>query len=307
MRPAATVHRASSPAGRVTVLAPAKINLALEVGGRRSDGYHEVVTILQAIHLHDRVVLERWPGRQIDLVVRPRALDLGPPEKNLAVRAASILQPRLRGGRGVRIRLEKRIPAGGGLGGGSSDAAAVLVGLNRLCDLNLSPEQLERLGARLGSDVPFFVRGGTQLGTGRGDRLRPFPPWPGGPIVLAHPGRALSTAEVYRRFESRLTPTGPLLSIVTREVPRAFWLKGGDSLRNDLTGAVLEAEPAVRRVLERFRDLGASFARVTGSGACVFGVAPDREAAAAWVQAFRGAGCWATSVRPARGGCSIRR
>lgn len=294
--------------GRVTVLAPAKVNLALEVGTLRPDGYHEVATILQAIRLHDRIRLEPDAGGEIALTVLPSGLDLGPAERNLAVRAAVALRRRAGGRRrgGVRIVLEKRIPVAAGLGGGSADAAGVLAGLNHLWGMGLSPAELERIGASLGADVPFFIRGGTQLGVGRGDRLRPFPRWPGGPIVLVQPGGGLATAEIYRRVESRLTPAGPLLSIDRREVPRAFWSRYGPTLRNDLAPAVLRAEPVTKTILERFRELGSSFARVTGSGSCVFGVAPDLGMAATWTQAFRELGYWADAVRPARGGCSIR-
>jgi 4-diphosphocytidyl-2-C-methyl-D-erythritol kinase len=293
--------------GRLVILAPAKVNLGLEVLGRRADGYHEIATVLQALRLTDTVTLTLRSVPGIDLCVRPTGLDLGPPARNLAVRAAELVPP-LRGQPpGVAIRLVKRIPIGAGLGGGSADAAAVLLGLGLLRRGGMSVERLEELGASLGSDVPFFFRGGTQLATGRGERLRPAPPWTGSHLVVAHPTRSLSTALIYSRWKMGLTRAGPLSIIRSRGFPWDFWTEGILSLRNDLEPAIVEAEPSVAIILRELRKLGSEFVRATGSGSAVFGVAPDARRAAEWAGSLAGAGFWARSLRPARGGCSIRR
>jgi 4-diphosphocytidyl-2-C-methyl-D-erythritol kinase len=290
----------------VTVSAPAKINLGLEVLWQRPDGYHEVATLLQAVRLSDLVVIDLVAEPGIHLDVLPQGLDLGPPEDNLAVRAARLIPPHRGQPPGVRIRLEKRIPVGAGLGGGSADAAAVLAGLSLLRRGCAPPERLEELGATLGADVPFFFRGGTQLGVGRGDQLRPAPPWPYHPLVLIFPNLSLSTASIYGGVTFGLTPPGPLSSIGSRGFPRDFWTHGGRDLRNDLQPAVVRAEPVVASILEVLVGLGSCFAAVTGSGSGVFGVAPDEATAAAWSEQFRRQGHWSRSVRPSRGGCLIR-
>ncbi len=290
---------------RVVVLAPAKVNLGLEVLGKRPDGYHEIVTVLQAVRLADTVTLTLSPEPGVVLGVRPSGLDLGPSEQNLAVRAAGLIPP-LRGQLpGVRIELAKRIPVGAGMGGGSADAAAVLLGLGLLRRKGIRVERLEELGAVLGSDVPFFFRGGTQLATGRGERLRPAPPWPGRHLVVAHPHVALSTATIYRRGKRGLTEEGPLSKIRFRGFPGDFWTSGLSLLRNDLESAVVEAEPSVATILGVLRDLGAGFVRITGSGSAVFGVAPDARRASEWADHLAAAGYWAKSLRPARCGCSV--
>ena len=292
--------------GRVVVLAPAKVNLGLEVLRKRPDGYHEIVSVLQALRLTDTVTLTLTSGPGIDLRVRPVGLDLGPPERNLAVRAAELVPP-LRGQPpGVAITVVKRIPVGAGMGGGSADAAAVLLGLGLLRRGGMRVERLEELGASLGSDVPFFFRGGTQMAMGRGERLCPAPPWPGRHVVVAHPNCPLSTASIYGRRKLGLTDEGPLSKIRSRGFPRDFWTCDLHLLRNDLESAVVEAEPSVATILGEFRKLGAEFVRVTGSGSAVFGIAPDVRLADAWAGELALAGYWAKSLRPARGGCSLR-
>jgi 4-diphosphocytidyl-2-C-methyl-D-erythritol kinase len=293
-------------APHVTVLAPAKINLGLEVLKKRRDGFHEVATLLQAVRLTDRVDLWLVPEPGIHLEVTPRGEDLGPVEENLAVRAARLIPPHRGQPAGVRILLEKRIPIGAGFGGGSTDAAAVLVGLSHLRRGGCRPEVLEDLGTTLGSDVPFFIRGGTQLGTGRGEILRQAPPWPFHPLVLVFPNHSLSTASIYRQVTFGLTPGGPLSSIGSRGFPRDFWVNCGRDLRNDLEPVVRKAEPRIDGILESLLGFGAMRAGVTGSGSGVFGVAPDAGSATAWSVHFQKLGFWSKAIGPARGGCRIR-
>ena len=292
--------------GRITVLAPAKINLGLEILGRRRDGYHEIVTVLQALRLTDRLEIRLSEEPGIRLHLRPAGLDLGPAEDNLAVRAARLIPARRSQPPGVEIALEKRIPVGSGLGGGSADAAAVLLGLAELRRGSCRPEVLEELGTTLGSDVPFFVRGGTQLGFGRGERLRAAPPWPFHHLVLVYPNLGISTGSIYTRATLQLTSPGILGRIQSRGFSPDFWSRQGPDLRNDLEHAVLEAEPRVGAVLAELRSLGSPFARVTGSGSAVFGLSPDSRTAMTWAEHFLHQGYWARAVRPSRGGCCIR-
>jgi len=248
---------------------PAKVNLALHVVGRRSDGYHEIVTIFQAIELHD--VLEGELAEALTLEVSDPSIPGD--ESNLVLRAARLLHrhvPRA-AARGARLRLDKAIPAGGGLGGGSSDAAGALVLLNELWALRLGSSDLERLAAELGADVPFFLFGGTALGTGRGATIEPLPPIPERAILLGCPPFGLSTPEVYRALGAPLTADGADVT-----VPRLFvkFAEGNDFAlaMNDLEAAAF----GMRSELATFRDAlsrtGAEAALVSGSGSTVFGL-----------------------------------
>ena len=192
---------------KVSTLAPGKINWTLEVLGHRPDGYHEVRTVLQTVDLCDRVRVS--PSTDLELVLTGLVGQAGaplagvPPSENLAYRAAALLRDRAGGqALGARIELEKAIPAGAGLGGGSSDAAATLRALDRLWGLGLAPAELARLGAQLGADVPFFLFGGTALGRGRGDEVTPLPDVRSRRLLLVIPrGRlARKTAAMYARL-----------------------------------------------------------------------------------------------------------
>ncbi len=290
----------------ITVLAPAKLNLGLEVLGARGDGFHEVVTILQAIRLYDTVRIRLTPLSGIRLAVTPGTLDLGPADRNLAVLAAKTVLSEWERSEGVEILLRKRIPAGAGMGGGSSDAAAVLTGLIHLLEIPASHEELARLAAGLGSDVPFFLRGGTQLATGRGEILHQMIPWPGRLAVVVFPNLSVSTSSIYDRGKWGLTPPGPLSSILAGAVPADFWLRYGQNLVNDLAPVVEHGLPVVGKVLREFGRLKSGFTRVTGSGSGVFGIPPDAETGERWAERFGELGCWARVVRPSRRGCLIR-
>ena len=247
---------------------PAKINLALHVAGRRPDGYHQIVTLFQAIDEWD--TLEGRPAADLRLDVSDPELA---GEENLVFKAARLLQDLVpaAAGRGAHLSLRKSIPVRAGLGGGSSDAAGALSLLNALWELGLDIPELARLGARLGSDVPFFLTGGTALGEGRGERVTPLPSVRERKLILGTPGVGLSTAEVYGALRAPLTVERPDVT-----VPRLFvkLAEGNDFAlaRNDLESAVF-AECAE---LVAFRDAlyaaGAECALVSGSGSTVFGV-----------------------------------
>lgn len=253
---------------RVQLRAAAKVNLALEVLGKREDGYHELVTVLQSVDLADRIVLEA--ATTVELKVTDATLPTD--EGNLVWRAAMLLRDAAGIDRGARITLDKRIPIAAGLGGGSSDAAATLLGLSRLWGLRWSTKRLDALAVRLGMDVPFFLQGGRQLATGRGERLRPLPSVRGLALVLANPNVPLSTREVYSRVPPTLRGDG----LRTRALIAA--LATGDSSRvaanlyNDLEPVVEPLCPAVPRLKRALLDAGALGAVMSGSGPTVLGV-----------------------------------
>jgi 4-diphosphocytidyl-2-C-methyl-D-erythritol kinase len=258
----------------------AKVNLGLEVLGLRDDGYHELRTVFQTIDLHDDLLLRPRPrgvSVQCDHPLVPR----GP--ANLAVRAAEDLRRYARVTAGVEIVLEKRVPVGGGLGGGSSNAAAVLLGLDRMWRLGLGPAGLQPLARRLGADVPYFLLGGTALGLARGDEVYPLRHQLRAWIVLVDPGSPVSTARVFARIDASLTPRENSTSIfhfVSRE------LEGAGAYRllvNDLEEAAMEEAPALRERVARIRDVlrgeGARVAALSGSGSSFFGLFGDARAA----------------------------
>lgn len=309
----------------VTVRAPAKINLGLEVLGKRPDGYHELLTVLQTINLADTVRIRlterssilRTDRASIGLTVRfsgTDEVDLGPAEQNLVLRAARAYLDAApeTSARGLEIALTKRIPVGAGLGGGSSDAAATLFGLSELLGaLHPDPREnrrhLHALAARLGMDVAFFLEGGTQVGSGRGECVTPIAPWPGRALVVVYPNVSLPTSSIYGRLRLPLTPPGPLATMAPRENPSALWDRAWRDLRNDLQDVVVEQVPAVGMVLDELEALGAVFARVTGSGSAVFALASSDDEAAGWAGRFRSNGYWARATRPSQCGCRLLR
>lgn len=244
--------------------APAKLNLFLHVTGRRADGYHDIQTVFQLIDLADRLHFSPRKDSEIRRVYGP--MDV-PPEADLAVRAARSLQATCGLGRGVDIRLEKRIPIQGGFGGGSSDAATTLVALNEIWGLRLAPSLLAELGLELGADVPFFVHGETAWGEGVGERLTPLE-LPERHFAIVFPGVGISTAEVFQAPE--LTRKTPKTTI------RGFLKAGG---RNDCEPVVTGRSPEVRRALAWLAERGE--ARMTGTGSGVFAAFGDRVSAQA--------------------------
>jgi 4-diphosphocytidyl-2-C-methyl-D-erythritol kinase len=252
--------------------ARAKVNLGLEVLRKRTDGYHEIRTLVQTIRLSDR--LELRPGPRDTLDLRCPGSDLPADERNLVLRAAQLLRERTGSRAGCRIILHKRIPVGAGLGGGSSDAAATLGGLNRVWGLRLRPAELEVLGAELGSDVPFFVRGGTQLARGRGEVLTRIAPPPRLPVMVVFPNVFVSTSSVYSDPTIRLTPIGPLARLPDCDLAtRSGFMSCVARLRNDLEGVVVRRSPEVEQILAGLRSQPGVIARVTGSGSAIFALA----------------------------------
>jgi 4-diphosphocytidyl-2-C-methyl-D-erythritol kinase len=240
-----------SPASRW--LAPAKLNLFLHVTGRRADGYHELQTLFQLIDLCDSLTITVRADGQIERPVGPADL---PPDRDLTVRAARALKAATGTPLGTSLALHKRIPQGAGLGGGSSDAATVLVALNELWDCQLTHDELSRIGLPLGADVPVFVQGSSAWAEGVGERLTPVT-LPETWYVIIYPGVQVSTREVFQSPE--LTRNSPLITI------RAFFESGG---RNDCEPIVRARSAEVAEALDWLSRAGA--ARLTGTGSCVF-------------------------------------
>jgi len=263
----------AAPALRVRC--PAKINLGLWILGRRPDGYHEIDTVMQTVSLEDELLLER-AGEGFELATRGLPIPANGP--NVLERAWDLIAAR-NPPAGVRVRLTKRIPVAAGLGGGSSDAAGFLVGLDRLLGLDLSEEEIRDLAARLGSDVTFFLKGGTARATGRGDQVRHLCPAPPGWLVLATPPVAISTTWAYERVKIPLTLAGRSASILAAAIASQDWRSISPHFHNDFEDAVLsefEVVAGLRRALDASGVLGSL---LSGSGSTVFGLARTRDEA----------------------------
>lgn len=296
---------------RVTVAAPAKVNLWLRVGHLEPSGFHRIDTLLCALRLSDTVAVRMRRGRRrvtLETAVAPpldAVPDLGPDRDNLAVRATRAFMERADVKGRVEIRLVKRIPAGAGLGGGSSDAAAVIRALHRLNPDRLPPETLVELGREVGSDVPFFVHGHPLArGTGRGDVLEPLTPLPSRPVVLAIPPVPVSTADAYRwldedRGDRAADPTGNGAGDGGATGP-LDWDAVDARAGNDFEEAVFGRHPDLAGIRDLLRAHGAATALLTGSGSTVFGVFDDRavaERAAAFLRQERGVRAVTTATR----------
>ena len=241
----------------------AKVNLTLAVGEKRPDGYHEVVSVMQRVSLHDTLTAERTASG-ISLTCSDPALPAG--EENLAHRAAALFFRETGITGGAALALEKSIPSQAGLGGGSSDAASVLLALRRLYAPALSDTALEAMAAALGSDVPFFIRGGTQLATGRGEVLSPLPPLTEGWFVIVKPPESFSTAAMYRRLDE--LPPAHTLALPPLQEGLSTLAAG---LFNSFE-SVVPPDSAVGRIKAALTDHGALAALLSGSGSAVFGL-----------------------------------
>lgn len=255
--------------GTMIIKANCKINLGLDVVRKREDGYHELETVmLPVVGLYDIVTVEpmasgvefRGVGIEVDC----------PMENNLCVRAARLMQERYNVG-GVSIVLDKRVPFGAGLGGGSSDATAVIVAINDIYNIGLDKVELSALAAELGSDTPFFVYNSPMLCTGRGEIMTPAKVdlsglW----LVVAKPREGVSTAEAYRGVKPAL-PTTPLTELLSRPIEE--WQ---GSVKNDFEPHILAAHPDILDIKNRMLDAGAVYASMSGSGSAVFGLFRER-------------------------------
>jgi 4-diphosphocytidyl-2-C-methyl-D-erythritol kinase len=288
----------TGPGWIAAVDAPAKVNLRLMVLAREQSGFHSLETVFCALDLADRVTVEHTGRAGVELEVLG-GVDTGPPERNLVVRAARHFHEELGLQPAIRIRLEKTIPSAAGLGGGSSDAAATLRALNAALGDPVEPGTLLRWGAAVGSDVPFFLGGSTlSLAWGRGQRLLALVPLPVRTVLVAHPGRPISTAAAFARIAaSRAGEFVPgAVSLPAERL--TSWEGIAQVAINHFETPALEEVPSLAIGLRALRDGGASVAMLAGSGSAIFGIFEDPAAAAAVEHTLAPLGfrCWIAST-----------
>lgn len=265
--------------------APAKINLSLDVLGRRHDGYHNVEMVMTTIDLSDRIELENIEKDEIKVSLESRYVPND--ERNLAYKAAKILKNKYNIKQGVSIKIKKNIPVSAGLGGGSSDAAAVLRGLNRLWSLGIPLEELATLGLEIGSDVPFCVMNTTALVKGRGEIIEKLPPPPSCWVVLAKPNIGVSTKTIFQHVAMEQM-THPQTEEIIQSLYTGDLTRLGDHLGNSLESITLELHPEVQRIKKRIRSLGATNVIMSGSGPTVYSLVKRESTAQRIYNGLRG-------------------
>ncbi len=254
--------------------APAKINWFLSVLGRRDDGYHDIRSLMQTVDLYDTLTFEA--AGSLEVISDIPGLAEG---DNLVMHAARAVRKAADPGRGARIRVTKEIPVAAGLGGGSSDAAATIIGLNRFWGLGLDPEALHKIAASIGSDVPFFIDAGLAVAEGRGERITVLQDAPEVSLLLVNPGIAVSTAWAYRSWQIGLTKKTIDIKLFCQTLARKDFNSLPVMLVNDLEDAVIAAHPEIGRIKGDLVRYGAAAAAMSGSGSTVFGVFSSPEEA----------------------------
>lgn len=253
----------------IKINAYAKINIGLTILNKRDDGYHNIETTLSTINLSDNLLIEK-KSSGIELVVTNLKI---PPEENLCFKAAQLFLSNYGINEGVKIVLQKSIPIGGGLGGGSSDAAAVLKGLREIFNINISDEELMTLGRKLGCDVPFFIKGGAAIARGIGDELKFFK-LPKMGLIIYYPGFSVSTKWAYEEYDKlNLTASIDLDNILVakkKKQPRT-----GLVLNNDFEKVVFKAHPLLLDIKNNLLGLGAYTVSLSGSGSCLYAVVDE--------------------------------
>lgn len=270
---------------RTSVKAPAKINLTLDVTGKRSDGYHDVKMIMTTVDLADRIHLSLQAEPHINVLVNNGQLPTD--ENNLAFQAASLLQKMFQLQSGVVIEIDKHIPVSAGLAGGSTDAAAVLRGLNDLWELELTLEELAEIGLQIGSDVPFCVYGGTALAEGRGEKLTFLPAPPKCWVVLAKPPEGVATKEIYKRLQLD-TIDHPETDIMIKAIKEEDYDQVCRHLQNVMEAATFELNGDVKKIKERMIESGADGTVMSGSGPTVFSLCRNDKQAFRLYNALKG-------------------
>jgi 4-diphosphocytidyl-2-C-methyl-D-erythritol kinase len=298
--------RAAPPATALRIRCPAKVNLGLWLLGRRPDGYHEIDTILQAVSLEDELTLTPGPP---GLALEARGIPIAGAGPNVIQRAWDLLTelgllPR---GAGVRARLTKRIPVGAGLGGGSSDAAGFLAGAERLFDLKLTELERRALAARLGSDVPFFLRGGIARATGRGEKVRHLCPIDPYWLVLVSPATAISTTWAYSQVRYPLTGDAVKATVLASSIEKRDLGGMVDAMHNAFESVILARLPKIDETKRALASAGAMGALLSGSGSTVFGIASSLVAAQAVQSAVSGRGAEVRVVRSIEHGITVSR
>lgn len=261
----------------IKLKALAKINLGLDVLGRRENGYHDVRMIMQSIYLYDNVTIEKKEEAGIHLETNLHFLPVD--EKNIAYKAAKMLMDEFQIPGGVKIYLDKHIPVAAGMAGGSSNAAAVLVGMNRLFGLNLSQQELMDRGVKLGADVPYCVMRGTVLAEGIGEILTPLDPMPKCFVLIAKPAISVSTKVVYEKLDSKEIEDHPDIDAIIDGLKEQNLEKIALSMGNVLENVTVDDYPIIDDIKKIMKDAGALNAMMSGSGPTVFGIFADKKTA----------------------------
>jgi len=274
------VTKASPVSSELIILAPAKVNLILRILDRRSDGYHNLWSVMQTVALQDEVRIRLRPGHE-EIRLRCDVSELATDRTNLVHRAASAVLARAGKSSGIEVDLRKRIPMGAGLGGGSSDAAATIIGLNQLLQLNWSMTQMTEVGQSLGSDVPFFLYGPTAIVSGRGETVRSIAIEGTRWAVLVNPGFGVETKWAYNELASTRVGVRPLTRL-HQEIDhqqRLTWNELSAAAENDFESPVFAAHEVLCEIKQTLLDQGADIALLSGSGATVFGLFADEAGA----------------------------
>lgn len=281
---------------QLTLFSPVKVNLYLRIVGKRSDGYHELETVMAPLDFGDTLTFEPLSS---GITLRCDNPSLPTDDSNLVVRAAKRLAECFGVKRGAAITLVKRAPLAAGIGGGSSNAAFTLLGLNRLWELNATKAQLGEVAAALGSDINFFLEGGVALCRGRGERVEPVPCRLAAHVLLVNPGFGISTKWAYESWAKAaagLTAAPPDVSVLLRALAENDLAGVGAGMYNSLEAPSVGKFPVLELLKRRMRDAGAAGAMMSGSGASVFGLfarKTDAEEAAAQIRAQFGPSAWA--------------
>lgn len=279
-----------------------KINLGLDVLGKRPDGYHDVRMVMQTIYLYDQITITKRKEPGIGLSTNLFYLPVN--ENNLAYRAAKLLMDEFEIRSGVDIFLEKHIPVAAGMAGGSSNAAAVLYGINRMFDLGLSTEELMKRGVSLGADVPYCIMRGTVLAEGIGEILTPLPPMPRCQIVVAKPPVSVSTKMVYEKIDSRRIVEHPDIDGIIEGLKEGDVTKIASRMGNVLEQVTVEEYPVIDKIKKLMNEGGAKGAMMSGSGPTVFGIFTEKSLAKKAALKIREAGLakqvYVTNVHNAR-------
>ena len=266
----------------------AKINLGLDVLGKREDGYHEVRMIMQTIRMYDQLDMRKSVEPGIHLTTNKKYIPVD--ENNLVWRAAKLMMDTCGIMEGVSIHLHKVIPVAAGMAGGSSDAAATLVGMNRLFHCGLSKEKLMELGVQIGADVPYCVLRGTALAEGIGEKLTVLPPMPDCWILIGKPGISVSTKYVYTTLDLNTDTVHPDIDVMKKALEDGNLYGITERMGNVLQDVTIPAYPEVERIKEQMKTLGAVNAMMSGSGPTVFGIFDNEEKAQEACQKLRESG-----------------
>lgn len=265
-----------------------KINLGLDVLGRRENGYHDVRMVMQTLYLYDNVSLIKKPQPGIEIETNLRFLPKD--ENNIAWKAAALLMDEFQIPGGIKIILDKHIPVAAGMAGGSSNAAAVLYGMNRMFSLGLSEQELMERGVKLGADVPYCIMRGTVLAEGIGEKLTALPPLPKCQVLIAKPPISVSTKMVYEKLDSKEITEHPDIDGILEGLAQKDIRKVAASMGNVLEKVTVEEYPVIAEIKKSMMESGAMGAMMSGSGPTVFGLFDDRRSARKAAERIKGKG-----------------